>query len=67
MANDGRTGSTRYALKLYQVMTRTEANNIKDWFEVGLKIQLEEGKIDDNEANRLRAKLAKDIEKLLNH
>lgn len=48
-------------------MTRTEANNIKSWFEVGLKIQLEEGKIDENEANRLRAKLAKDIEELLNN
>jgi hypothetical protein len=48
-------------------MTRTEANNIKSWFEVGLKIQLEEGKIDENEANRLRSKLAKDIEELLNN
>lgn len=48
-------------------MTIREANNIKSWFEVGLKIQLEEGKIDENEANRLRAELAKDIEELLNN
>ena len=46
-------------------MTRHEANNIKNWFEVGLKIQLNEGKIDENEANRLREKFAKDIEELL--
>lgn len=48
-------------------MTRAEANHIKSWFEVGLKIQLEEGKIDENEANRLRSKLAKDIDELLNN
>lgn len=48
-------------------MTIGEANNIKMWFEAGLKIQLEEGEIDENEANRLRAELAKDIEILLNN
>jgi hypothetical protein len=47
-------------------MTRYEADNIKRWFEVGLKEQLKEGKIDENEANRLRGELAKDIEALLN-
>lgn len=48
-------------------MTRYEADNIKRWFEVGLKIQLNEGKIDETEAQRLREKLAKDIEGLLNN
>lgn len=48
-------------------MTITEANNLKTWFERGLRIQLDEGKIDATEAQRLREELAKDIEVLLNN
>lgn len=46
-------------------MTRYEADNIKRWFEVGLKEQLKEGKINETEAQRLREELANDVEQLL--
>lgn len=48
-------------------MTQNGANELKALFEVGLSRKLSKGEIDENEANRLREKLAKDIEELLNN